>query len=136
MSGWDEEKIAAEVDHRGSFLKASDKFFLRGLMPIFLRGDHVIVAGIWLQVDWPTIESASNIWETVEYAGFSCSGLLANELQPWPGTLGSQLQLEVRDQNELPYVVSSDNAEMTEVIEGKWPHEPVLQCFHPSAGMN
>lgn len=133
VAGWDQDRITAEVDRRGSFMKISDKFFIRGLMPVFLKGDYVVVAGVWIEVDWNTLDRASQIWETEEYGGFTCSGYLANELAPWPGTLGANVQLEVRDHNELPYIVSSDSAQMLEVIEGSWPHQLVLESLYPSA---
>ena len=126
---WDETRIASEIDERGAFLKVSERFFIRGLLPIFLEGEHVLVAAIWVEVDSETLFAAADVWDSPDYGGLAFTGHLANDLAPWPGVLGAQIRLEVRSQSELPYVVASSCSSMSEVIDRCWPHDLVLRSW-------
>lgn len=127
LEDWSAEELSEKTSLLDTFLHLKpDRFFMRVLIPIHLDNDHVVVFGAWLTVDRLTVESASQVWNTPEYGSFSCSGLLANALPPWPDTVGVPITVESRHLEELPYAVSSADPRMNEIVNKKWPHHAVL----------
>jgi len=53
------------------------------------------------------------------------SGHLANIIEPWD-VLAAHVDLVVRDPEQTPYCVGSDNAELHGILTREWDHDLVL----------
>lgn len=127
---WTPDELATRTEGNDTFLRVDDeRFYMRAIVPIHLRGDHLVAFGAWLEIDYDTVERAFGIWDTAEYAGFTCTGQLANLLPPWPALLGTTVTAEVRHLDELPYIVSSSDPTMQHVLDAAWNHSLVLDSI-------
>ncbi len=133
LADWTAQELTEKTSRLDTFLHVKpDRFFMRALVPIHLTEHHTLMFGVWLAVDRPTMEAAARIWNTPAYGSFSCSGLLANALPPWPEAAGLPVRAETRQIDELPYVITSSDPKMNEILDGTWPHELVLSTLAAS----
>lgn len=102
--------------------------FIRALLPVKLTGDHSVTFGVWLAVDPDDMQRAFRAWWEPEYLTFTVDAWLANALPIW-GLLAVPVRAQVRQESELPYVVSSQDQNMTRVLTGEWDHELVLSAL-------
>jgi hypothetical protein len=102
--------------------------FLRALLPVKLTGDHSVTFGVWPAVDPDDMQRAVRVWWEPEYQAFTVDAWLANALPIW-GLLAVPVRAQVRQESELPYVVSSQDQDMTRVLTGEWDHELVLSAL-------
>jgi hypothetical protein len=122
---------ATRVRQSRSFAQlATGDSFVRCLLLVRLTGDSVLGFGTWLRVSPDDFRRAKEIWNAPEYADLTLDGILANDILPWEGVLtAAPVRVVVRDPEELPYVVSSDDAAITGVFTDVWDRDLVLSCF-------
>jgi hypothetical protein len=128
IAAWDAAMVESRTEGNETFLKVdADQFYMRAILPVQLTDGHVVAFGVWLEVEYETIEAAFEVWDAAAYAGFTCSGRLANDLPSWPGSaLGAQVEAEVRHQSELPYVIRSTDSAVQHILDANWEHSVVL----------
>ncbi|MGW3410309.1 DUF2199 domain-containing protein [Streptomyces sp. NPDC000888] len=104
--------------------------FMRCLLPVRLTDDIELVFGTWLEVSDAELDRAHTIWEDPAYADLTLRGALANSIKPWgDGLLGATATVEVRNPDEIPYVVTSDQHLLAHVLAGTWDKHDVLSCL-------
>jgi hypothetical protein len=110
----------------GDFIRLDDKhFFIRALLPVTLDVGHVFRFGVWVAVDSKQAEHLWHIWDKPEYVNAMFTGHLANLVPPWNETIeGAECNVEVRDKDSLPFIVSSTHKIFSKILTMPWPvHE-------------
>ncbi|WP_455359923.1 DUF2199 domain-containing protein [Streptomyces sp. SYSU K21746] len=118
----------------GALLRVDDiGCFVRCLLPVRLTDDIELVLGTWLEISAADLDHALAMWQDPAYKGLVLRGALANSIKPWgDGLLGATATVEVRNPDEIPYVVRSGHTLLAEVLAGTWDRHEVLRCFgHP-----
>ncbi|MFD7440838.1 DUF2199 domain-containing protein [Streptomyces sp. NPDC059909] len=107
--------------------------FVRCLLPVRLTGDTELVMSAWLEVDDTALRHAHAVWEDPAYAGLTLRGTLANAIRPWGDELlGAPVTAEVRNPEELPYVVAGHDPLAGRLLADTWDRDDVLSRFaHP-----
>jgi hypothetical protein len=101
--------------------------FVRVLLPIHLTGGYTITVGTWLGVHPDDLRRAWEVWWEPEYAALRFEGYLANAVPPWgEDVLARPATAGVRDENQAPYISSSEDRLLSSVLQDEWPHEPIL----------
>jgi hypothetical protein len=104
--------------------------FIRVLLPIHLSGGFSLTVGTWLAIDPATLPGVWASWETPAYASLTLEGFLANRIPPWgDDVLGASATAAVRDPEQYPYVVSSQQATLEAVLTTEWPHAEILSVY-------
>ncbi len=132
FSDWPDDRLASETSTNGTFMRVTpESFFVRSTLPIRLRGSHVVACGVWLSITSVVLhEQLVPSWDGPDYTSLTFTARLANALPPWPGHfVGSEVSTEVRQLDELPYVVRSSDPELQKVLESEWEHRLVLDSF-------
>jgi hypothetical protein len=99
--------------------------FVRALLPIRLDGGYTLTYGVWVGVHPDDLQTAFRTWWAPEYADLRLSGHLANIIEPWD-VYAAPVDLEVRDPDQTPYCVASDNEELHHILTREWDHDLVL----------
>jgi hypothetical protein len=102
--------------------------FVRALLPVRLSGGYSVTFGVWVAVDPSELQRVFEVWWKPEYAQMHLHGFLANELMPW-GLLRAPVALGVRDPNQTPYCLSSDDPGLNALLTEEWGHEEVLDAL-------
>jgi hypothetical protein len=101
--------------------------FVRVLLPVRLTGGHTLTFGLWLAIDPAELPPIFGVWWEPQYADLRICGWLANAVPPW-GLLATPVETVVRDPDETPYCVRSDDPQLDAVLHDEWPHELVLDA--------
>ena len=97
------------------------RFFVRALLPVRLSDGHEFHFGVWLETQEETAKALWTNWERPEYSAMRFEAVLANSVPPWnESILGAQCMAAVRVQNQLPYVESSTQPQLAEVLAMRW----------------
>ena len=97
------------------------RFFVRALLPVRLSDGHEFHFGVWLETQEETAKALWTNWERPEYSAMRFEAVLANSVPPWNESIVSaQCVAAVRDQNQLPYVESSTQPRLAEVLAMSW----------------
>lgn len=99
--------------------------FCRCLVPINLDGGYTLHFGVWVAIHPDDLQSAFAIWWTPEYEQLELDGYLANDLPGWGG-LAAPVHAVVRNTDHTPYVVSSSEGSLEDVLRRTWPHDDAL----------
>jgi hypothetical protein len=99
--------------------------FVRALLPVRLSAGHRVTFGVWLGVPPDELQRAFREWWTPTYVDLVLDGFLANDVRPW-GLLAKPARAVVRDPDHTPYVDSSDDDLLRQVLTDEWPHDYVL----------
>jgi hypothetical protein len=102
--------------------------FVRCLLPLRLEGGHTITFGVWVGVSSEDLQRAWSVWWEPEYADLELTGVLANAL-PGVDVLAAPVVVRVRDAEETPYVDSSSDTLLAQVLADEWPHAQVLDLL-------
>ena len=98
------------------------RFFVRALLPVRLSDGHEFHFGVWLETSEETAKQLWTNWERPEYSAMRFDATLANAVPPWDeSVLGVPCAAGIRNQNQLPYVESSTNADLAAVMATPWP---------------
>jgi hypothetical protein len=129
---------APEENHHevgvGALLRVDDVgCFIRCLLPVRLTDDIELVLGTWLEIESTDLDHANTVWGKPAYAALTLRGALANSIEPWgDGLLGATATVEVRNTDEIPYVIGSDHPLLSRVLAETWGRHEILRCFgHP-----
>lgn len=101
--------------------------FLRVLLPVRLSSGKDLVFGTWMRVSEDDARRAYDLWDDASYADLRLEGELANAIKPWGERLLAPVTAVVRDVNEIPYVESSPDPFVAQVIDEEWDHDRVLE---------
>jgi hypothetical protein len=104
-------------------------FFLRVLMPVQLTDGFSVVFGTWLEIDSEDFRTAWQTWNFPEYKELAIDGYVANRIKPWKTFPTSLVHATVRDVDQVPYLVSSDEQVISRVLTETWPHADVLKPY-------
>ena len=97
-------------------------FFVRALLPVRLSDGHEFHFGVWLETSEETAKALWANWERPENPTMRFEALLANSVPPWnESILGAECIAAVRDENQLPYIESSTQLQLANVIASPWP---------------
>lgn len=99
--------------------------FCRALLPVQLDGGYSVHFGVWVAIHPDDLQRAFTVWWESEYVDLVLDGLLGNGLPGW-GCLGAPVRLAVRDPDHTPYVVSSSDRTLSDVLLRRWSHDDVL----------
>lgn len=99
--------------------------FVRALLPVRLDGDHRVTFGVWLGIHPDQLQGVFAVWWEPQYADLRLDGILANRIEPW-GLFPTPATATVRDPEHTPYIASSPDPLLEEVLTRTWPHEDVL----------
>lgn len=99
--------------------------FVRALLPVGLTGGYQLTFGLWLCVSDEDFQRAFHEWWAPTYADLVLDGVIANDVPPW-GLLERPARAIVRDPNQVPYVDSSEDFDLSRVLREEWPHEAVI----------
>lgn len=102
--------------------------FVRCLLPVRLSGGHHIRFGIWLGVHPDDLKRAFGQWWEPTYTSLELQGRIANRLPVWD-LIGAPAQAKVIDPDATPFIVSSDDPTLAQVLNSEWPHEDVLSAI-------
>ncbi len=104
-----------------------DDLFIRVVLPIQLDGGHSIIFTPWMSVSIEVFDTEISTWDN-DYLSFACEGTLTNALPPWPTTTrGRPIRVEARNIDELPYVTTSTDAIVSNILTNSWDHDTVLR---------
>ncbi len=93
------------------------RYFVRVMLPVKLDVGHEFRFGVWMEVGQETITDLKKVWNSSEYVKVSFEGILANAVPPWGDTiLGAECKAEVRDAKSVPFIKSSNNLELSEIL--------------------
>jgi hypothetical protein len=115
---WPDDVFALPVGDRRARVTADDDFcaldygtsrarhFVRGLVRLrAVHGDDYFGYGVWVEVSEADFRTLSQHWFDPASVGFPpFHGRLANELEPYPGSLLLPVELRIVDVHELPDV--------------------------------
>jgi len=104
-------------------------FFVRVLMPIKLDNGWSIDFGTWLEVHADDFREAWKTWNFPEYKDLQMDGYVGNEVAPWERFPHALVKAAVRDLDQVPYLVSSEDETFTKLLTGAWPHAEVLSKY-------
>lgn len=99
--------------------------FVRSLLPVRLSGGYTVTFGVWLGVHPDDLQRAFSVWVAPEYVDLRLEGRLANALPAWD-VFGAPVVATVLDPEATPYVVSSTDPMLSQVLADEWPHEQIL----------
>jgi hypothetical protein len=102
--------------------------FVRTLLPVRLTGGSTVTFGVWLAVPPATLHHALREWWAPTYPELVLDGFVANDVRPW-GLLRRPAHAEVRNPDEVPYLVRSEDPLLASVLTGEFEHEPVLAAL-------
>ena len=102
--------------------------FVRCLLPVALTGGYRVTFGVWIAVHPDDLQRAFRVWWEPEYAHLALDGWLANRLPTWD-CLAAPVHATVQNPEHTPYVTSSDDSNLANVLHQEWPHEPVLSTL-------
>ncbi len=122
----DDEKDA-RVKTRGDFASLDgSRFFARAMLPIPVDGLDSWDMATWCEISHSDFQALVEVWDQPEgYARFSCEGTLANDcadVDP-DGFLGAAVTLGVRDAEQLPFVIASDDPRLETRLAEPWDQE-------------
>jgi hypothetical protein len=104
--------------------------FVRVLLPVHLTGGYTVTFGTWLGVTPEDLRRSYEVWEQPAYMSLELEGRLANAVPPWGAAVFAKpASARVRDPNQAPYLESSPDPQLSDVLSREWPHEEVLP--HP-----
>lgn len=80
---------------------------------------------VWVVVHPDELQRIARVWHAPEYPdlGFDC--WLANAIPPF-GLLATPAVAAVRDPDATPYIETSSDITLQEVLTNEWPHEEIL----------
>lgn len=111
------------------------RFFLRALLPVQLASGHEYHFGVWTEVDKKTSQRAWDAWDEPDYRDLSFSGHLANSVPPWGDVvLDADVDLTVRNRDNLPYVTSSASPVVSRMLSEPWPDAECIEVIGPVWG--
>lgn len=102
--------------------------FVRCLLPVELSGGYTVTFGVWVAVHPHDLQRAFRAWHAESYPELVLEGRLANALPVW-GLLAAPVRAGVRVVDETPYVMSSSDDVLQEVLTRRWSHEQVLAAL-------
>jgi hypothetical protein len=116
------------------FAELGNRRFVRGLLPIPIEGGEEFRYGVWLEVETEVFDVIVVSWnDEVEYPKLAFVATIANAVPPWRGkTLGTEVQVGVRDQNSRPFVTAAHQAWLQEVLDRGWSaadYEAAIESF-------
>jgi hypothetical protein len=104
--------------------------FVRVLLPIRLTDGYTLTVGTWLAIDPSRLHAVWEMWETTQYESLVLDGFLANEIPPWGAeVLGAPSTAIVRDPEQVPYLSSSSQPDLSAILTRDWPHEVILAAY-------
>jgi hypothetical protein len=104
--------------------------FVRVLLPIRLTDGYTLTVGTWLAIDPSRLHAVWEMWETTRYESLVLDGFLANEIPPWGAeVLGAPSTAIVRDPEQVPYLSSSSQPDLSAILRRDWPHEVILAAY-------
>ena len=102
--------------------------FVRCLLPVKLSGGYQLHFGLWLEIHPDDVKRVFGQWWEPTYGTLTFDGRLANRLPVWD-LYGTPASAKVVEEDETPYIVASESAELTRVLTDEWPHEDVLPAL-------
>ncbi|MCV2393134.1 DUF2199 domain-containing protein [Actinotalea sp. M2MS4P-6] len=99
--------------------------FVRVLAPIPLSGGFSVTFGAWLGVHPDDLQRAFRVWHAPAYADLDLDGRLANDLLD-RGVLGAPARATVLNVLHTPYVTTSTDERLVELLRGPSDHDDVL----------
>ena len=102
--------------------------FVRCLLPVRLDGGYTVTFGVWLSVHRDDLRAAFQAWWEPEYTDLVLEGRLGNALPVW-GLLAAPATAFVLDPDATPYITSSPDVRLADVLARDWPHEDVLNAL-------
>lgn len=102
--------------------------FVRVLLPVALVGGDTVTFGLWLGISPDDLQRAFATWWEPGYVDLVLDGRIANDVQPW-GLLARPALAVVRDPDETPYLTSSSDPAVHDVLTKDWAHTDVIDAF-------
>lgn len=107
--------------NRPNFTELGERRFVRGLMPVKLEDGEEFRYGVWLEVDRGTFDNARASWNGERYLGLRFVATIANAAPPWGSRLlGVQVDVGVREQTALPFVIAAREPWLQAVLDRGW----------------
>lgn len=103
----------------------NEQYFVRVMLPVKLDVGHEFRFGVWMEVNLNTVEHLKKVWDGREYLKTTFKGTLANSVPPWGDKiLGAECEAKVRDTNSVPFIKSSKNKVLSNLLTNVQPvHE-------------
>ncbi len=80
-----------------------ERYFIRCILPVpYPEADTEFGWGAWAEVAWPVFEGYLKLYDKDGSAEPAHSGTLANELRPYPGSLGAAVGIQFGDPTKRP----------------------------------
>lgn len=80
-----------------------DRNFIRCVLEVpFTEDDGYFGWGAWAEVDWPTFERYLELYDLDGSSEPTRTGMLANELPAYPGSIGTPVSIQFRDPTTRP----------------------------------
>ncbi len=102
--------------------------FVRCLLPVQLTGGYKVTFGVWMAVHPDELQRIARAWHAPEYNELRFNAWLANAL-PLFGLLATPASAGVRDPDATPYVETSSDGQLRDVLTREWPHEELLSAL-------
>ncbi len=118
----EEKDERARVDGDFASLGGS-RFFARALLPIPVEELGSWDVATWCEIPRSDFKALLDVWDQPDdYARFSCEGKLANDCADVEasGYLDAAVTIAVRDADQLPIVISSDDPRLAARLAGPW----------------
>ncbi|MFI5258837.1 MAG: DUF2199 domain-containing protein [Candidatus Limnocylindrales bacterium] len=104
-------------------------FFVRVLLPVQLTDGFGASIGTWLEVHPDDFRKAWQTWNFPEYSDLAIEGYVANTIAPWGQFPHALVRAVVRDVDQVPYLASSDDPQISKILGDTWPHPEVLTAY-------
>ena len=107
--------------------------FVWCLLPVHLSEGFSVTFGVWMAVHPDELQRIARVWHAPEYSDLKFDCWIANEI-PRFGLLGTPASAAVRDPDATPYIETSTDTKLREVLTKEWPHEDILGSLPGSDG--
>lgn len=102
--------------------------FVRCLLPVHLTDGYRVTFGVWVGLHPLDLQRAAREWNAPSYPDLVLDGRLGNLLPVW-GLLDAPVRATVLNPDETPYVTSSSDSALAELLTREWPHDQVLDAL-------
>jgi hypothetical protein len=102
---WDipEAERAERARFSNDLCQLGERYFIRCMLEMpFADGPGYFGWGAWAEVSWPTFERYLELYDQDGSSAPEAEGVLANELSPYRGSLGTPVMIKFRDAKDRP----------------------------------
>jgi hypothetical protein len=98
-----EEERAERARFNNDLCQFGERYFIRCMLEVpFTDAPAYFGWGAWAEVNWPTFEHYLKLYDEDGSSAPAAEGVLANQLSPYSGSLGTPVVIKFRDAKNRP----------------------------------